>query len=169
MDDDLGMAAFFGQVKFKLTSEWKEEILYRDPCEVLRHSHGPGDCAEPLGRAPMELKPGADSRAEFARWLTAPKTPGSRGTSSTAFGLPSSKKERTMRGQSDRSVDARVGFGRRDFIRAGGAAWGLARKPLSALADASPAHGKATGKAKSVIQIGVAPYRVFDGPVWQQK
>ena len=63
-----------------------------------------------------------------------------------------------MRGQSGRSVDARVGFGRRDFIRAVGAcgaAWGLARKPLSALADASPAHGKATGKAKSVIQIGI--------------
>ena len=63
-----------------------------------------------------------------------------------------------MRGQSDRSVDARVGLGRRDFIRAvgaAGAAWGLAGKPLSALADASPAHGKATGKAKSVIQIGI--------------
>jgi HEAT repeat protein len=48
-----------------------------------------------------------------------------------------------MRGRSDRSVDARVGLGRRDFIRAvgaSGAAWGLAGKPLSALADASPAH-----------------------------
>ncbi len=37
LDDNLGLAAFFAQVKFKPTREWTEEIVYVSPKQVLRH------------------------------------------------------------------------------------------------------------------------------------
>ncbi len=76
LEDDLGMGAFFAQVKLKLTDEWKEQIVYRDPHEVLRHPRtGLPVASRPLGGEPLEIAPGVDPRAELARWLTAAENP----------------------------------------------------------------------------------------------
>jgi len=75
-DDNLGMAAFFGQIRLKVTDEWKEQIVYRDPGAVVRDPRTGGPVPpRPLGGAPLEIPPGVDPRAEFARWLTAPENP----------------------------------------------------------------------------------------------
>ena len=76
-DDDLGMAAFFSQVKIKFTSEWKEQIVYRDPERVLLHPRtGKAVALKPLDAAALEGDPGkADPRRKFADWLTAPQNP----------------------------------------------------------------------------------------------
>ncbi|HYW78485.1 MAG TPA: DUF1549 domain-containing protein, partial [Thermoguttaceae bacterium] len=37
VDDSAGMAAFFAQVTFKNTSEWKEEVVYANPKRTFRH------------------------------------------------------------------------------------------------------------------------------------
>jgi len=76
LDDNLGLAAFFSQVRYKATTEWKEEIVYVDPGATLRHPATNEVVAPKLpgGEAP-ELKPGEDARAKFAEWLTAPDNP----------------------------------------------------------------------------------------------
>ena len=54
-DDDLGMAAFFSQVKIKFTSEWKEQIVCRDPDQVLLHPRtGKAVAPRPLGSTALE-------------------------------------------------------------------------------------------------------------------
>jgi hypothetical protein len=69
-----GMAAFFSQIGYKSTAEWKEEIVYFDP-----QKSAPGGC--PLGPAvfpdgaPARLAPGQDPRGVFADWLLAPENP----------------------------------------------------------------------------------------------
>ncbi len=71
-----GVAAFFSQVAFKPTGEWKEEIVLFDleraaedeAIKVLRSA------AFPDG-TPAELSPGRDPREVFADWLLAPDNP----------------------------------------------------------------------------------------------
>ena len=75
-DDTLGMAAFFANIQFKPTGEWKEEIVLLNPDGVLR-SPATGLPVAPKflgGDAPV-LQKGEDPRAKFADWLTAPDNP----------------------------------------------------------------------------------------------
>jgi len=76
LGDNLGLAAFFAQVRYKSTTEWKEEIVYVDPDGTLRHpaTNEPVPPKLPGGEAP-ELEPGEDARVKFADWLTAPDNP----------------------------------------------------------------------------------------------
>lgn len=64
------MAVFFSRIGFKPTSEWKEEIVYFD---VGQPTSGtlPAVATFPDGTS-VRLKPDADPREAFARWLTAP-------------------------------------------------------------------------------------------------
>lgn len=76
LEDELGLAAFFAQVRFKGTSEWKEEIVHIDPDGMLRHPKTKQIVKPKLpGGEPIELKLGDDPRAVFADWLTAPQNP----------------------------------------------------------------------------------------------
>lgn len=64
-----GMAAFFNQVSYKRTAEWKEEIVYFDPSKPPPTSGGrPVAAAYPDGK-PATLPPGVDPRKVFADWL----------------------------------------------------------------------------------------------------
>ncbi|MGA2033467.1 MAG: DUF1549 domain-containing protein [Thermoguttaceae bacterium] len=75
-DDDLGMAAFFSQVQIKFTSEWKEQIVCRNPEGMLRHPKtGKRVAPKPLGAAALEGDATTDPRRKFADWLTAPENP----------------------------------------------------------------------------------------------
>ncbi len=64
-----GMAAFFSQIAYKSTSEWKEEIDYFDPEKKMQ-----GGPVFPDGR-PAKIGPGQDPRAVFANWLISPENP----------------------------------------------------------------------------------------------
>ena len=70
-----GMAAFFSQVGYKSTGEWKEEIVYFD-----RGWDKPGAASAtpaavfPEGK-PARLSPDQDPREVFANWLIAPDNP----------------------------------------------------------------------------------------------
>jgi Protein of unknown function (DUF1553)/Protein of unknown function (DUF1549) len=95
-----GMAAFYSQIGYKPTSEWKEEDVFWDP---LNASHTPGNAAPgrdaiapkpgaaspppppvppptpgtpifPDGKKP-KLRPNRDPREVFADWLVTPKNP----------------------------------------------------------------------------------------------
>ena len=75
-DDDLGMAAFFSQVKIKFTSEWKEQIVCRDPERVLRHPRtGKVVAMKPLDSPALAWDGQTDPRRKFADWLTTPQNP----------------------------------------------------------------------------------------------
>jgi hypothetical protein len=63
-----GMAAFFSQVGYKETGEWKEEIVFFDA------SKKPGTPVFPDG-TPVRIGAGQDPRAAFADWLVAPRNP----------------------------------------------------------------------------------------------
>jgi len=65
-----GMAAFFSQVAYKSTSEWKEEIVYFDPAKPMT----PALAVFPDGK-PARLSPSDDPREAFANWLLAPENP----------------------------------------------------------------------------------------------
>ncbi len=67
------MAAFFSQVGYKQTAEWKEEIIYFDPGRTNRAA---SNCepAFPDG-TPARLAPDKDPREAFADWLVAPNNP----------------------------------------------------------------------------------------------
>lgn len=93
-----GFAAFFAQVGYKPTSEWKEEVIFWDP---LGASRVPANVApgrdhvvttnRPVGRGVptntpprmamfpdgrrVALPPGRDPREVFADWLISPKNP----------------------------------------------------------------------------------------------
>ena len=82
--DNLAMAAFFGQVQYKLTQEWKEEVVYVTPGHLL---YDPAD-TNAKNRKPVtprflgSTKAGAinpykenDLRVPFARWLTGSDNP----------------------------------------------------------------------------------------------
>jgi hypothetical protein len=67
-----GLAAFFSQVAYKGTGEWKEEIVYFDPAKAaaaaVAAARYPDGC-------PAALSPDRDARLDFAAWLTAPGNP----------------------------------------------------------------------------------------------
>ena len=65
-----GMAAFFSQVGYKSTAEWKEEIIYFDPASTNAQM----SAVFPDG-TPVEFTPDQDPREVFAAWLLAPRNP----------------------------------------------------------------------------------------------
>ena len=65
-----GMAAFFSQVGYKATSEWKEEIVFFDPAS----SNAQMAAVFPDG-VRVEFAPDQDPRAVFAEWLVRPGNP----------------------------------------------------------------------------------------------
>jgi hypothetical protein len=66
----LGMAAFFGQVGYKGTAEWKEEIVFFDPSQTFLdpETQQPVAARFPDGTL-AELDPSRDPRIDFADWL----------------------------------------------------------------------------------------------------
>jgi len=64
-----GMEVFFSRVAYKLTAEWKEEIVYLDPAQIE-----PLEAVFPDG-ATVRIPPDRDPRAVFADWLIAQKNP----------------------------------------------------------------------------------------------
>jgi hypothetical protein len=70
-----GMAAFFSQVGYKSTAEWKEEIVFFDPFgSTPATAHPPQTAVFPDGK-PVRLILGQDPREVFAGWLLAPDNP----------------------------------------------------------------------------------------------
>jgi len=65
-----GMAAFFSQIGYKETGEWKEEIVFFDPGKT----GAPRVAVFPDGTT-ARLSPDRDPREVFADWLIAPKNP----------------------------------------------------------------------------------------------
>jgi len=64
------MAAFFSQVGYKSTGEWKEEIVFFDSAKPAPSS----PLTLPDGKK-AELQPGQDPRELFAEWLIRPENP----------------------------------------------------------------------------------------------
>lgn len=64
-----GMAAFFSQLGYKATGEWKEEIVFHDPAKPA-----PARAVFPDGSV-AKLTPGEDPRAVFASWLVTDRNP----------------------------------------------------------------------------------------------
>jgi len=71
-----GMAAFFSQVSYKYTAEWKEEIVSFDPTKTSAQAPGgvPPAAVFPDG-TPARLSPDRDPREDFADWLITPQNP----------------------------------------------------------------------------------------------
>ncbi|HWI57429.1 MAG TPA: DUF1553 domain-containing protein [Bacillota bacterium] len=67
-----GMTAFFSQVGYKSTAEWKEEIVFFDP---TRATNGPVTSASFPDVTIARLAPDQDPREVFADWLLDPKNP----------------------------------------------------------------------------------------------
>ena len=63
-----GMAAFFSQIEYKSTTEWKEEIVFFNPNKSRPAAIFPDG-------KPARLLPGQDPRAAFADWLLAADNP----------------------------------------------------------------------------------------------
>jgi len=73
--DARGMFAFFGKIYFKITKEWKEEILCVNYDAAFKDKDG--KVTEPVfitGEKPA-IKPDEDPRDAFALWLTSPSNP----------------------------------------------------------------------------------------------
>ncbi len=70
------MAAFFSQIGYKPTIEWKEEIVLLDLDRAATASAAKTleEAAFPDG-TPAQLSPGEDPREAFANWLITPKNP----------------------------------------------------------------------------------------------
>jgi len=76
LDDNMGMAAFFAQVRIKKTREWKEEIVYVNAKQTLRRPTTRQVVApKVLDGEELKVVPGEDLRVKFAEWLTSPKNP----------------------------------------------------------------------------------------------
>lgn len=74
--DNQHMAAFFSNVKFKNTQEWKEQIVYIQPWNRYKDKHtGQVIDAIPLDDKKIDFPAGKDSREVFAQWLTKPDNP----------------------------------------------------------------------------------------------
>jgi len=71
-----GMAAFFSQISYKSTEEWKEEIVSFDLGKATRGAAGGTSQAafSPDGKS-VRLSANQDPRQVFADWLIAPKNP----------------------------------------------------------------------------------------------
>jgi hypothetical protein len=65
-----GMGAFFSQIGYKSTKEWKEEIVFFDPRKPLKSE----EASFPDGARPTFL-PDQDPRLAFADWLIKPENP----------------------------------------------------------------------------------------------
>ena len=63
------MAAFFAQIGYKYTAEWKEEIVYFDPAKT-----NTATAVLPDGKQ-IRLSPDQDPRERFASWLIDSKNP----------------------------------------------------------------------------------------------
>jgi len=71
-----GMAAFFSQIGYKSTREWKEEIVFFDPAKAAeRLDAGGAEAAVFPDGKPARLSPNRDPREVFAEWLIAPENP----------------------------------------------------------------------------------------------
>ncbi len=83
-----GMAAFFSQIGYKPTREWKEEVVFWDPlntCAQATNGVADAGTAPPTNTAPqtatfpngtrITLPPDRDPREVFAEWLITPKNP----------------------------------------------------------------------------------------------
>lgn len=70
------MAAFFSQISYKPTGEWKEEIVYFDPgkAPAPSMSGAPRPPVFPDGTT-ARIAPGQDPREVFATWLITPTNP----------------------------------------------------------------------------------------------
>lgn len=70
------LAAFFSEVGYKATSEWKEEIVFSDPAATnsARYLGASREAVFPDGRR-VKLAPGTDPRQAFAGWLVTPQNP----------------------------------------------------------------------------------------------
>ena len=68
----VGMGAFFAQLGYKPSGEWKEEIVFFDPNKAPA-ADAPS-AVFPDG-TPAQLTPSRDPRAVFADWLVDPKNP----------------------------------------------------------------------------------------------
>jgi hypothetical protein len=70
------VAAFFSQVGYKHTGEWKEEIVFLDPNKATGPAPGKGPLTAtfPDG-SHVKLAAGQDPREVFADWLVSPKNP----------------------------------------------------------------------------------------------
>jgi len=66
-----GMAAFFAQIGYKASAEWKEEIVAFDPTKVPEVKT---PAIYPDG-TPAQIAAGRDPRKAFADWLITPKNP----------------------------------------------------------------------------------------------
>lgn len=64
-----GIEAFFSQVAYKTTAEWKEEIVYLNPAFTE-----PLQAVFPDGKT-VTIQPGTDPRTVFADWLITPDNP----------------------------------------------------------------------------------------------
>jgi hypothetical protein len=69
-----GMAAFFAQVSYKSTSEWKEEIVFNDPAatNAILYLGAARRATFPDGKT-VTLPADKDPREVFADWLITPK------------------------------------------------------------------------------------------------
>jgi len=75
-DQILGFSAFFAKVGYKLTDEWKEEIVILKPeGQLIDPKTSKPVLPTPLGGKPLEIPPDKDPRNVFADWLTAPDNP----------------------------------------------------------------------------------------------
>jgi len=70
-----GMAAFFAQISFKPTLEWKEEIVTWDPFHATQGNEPPPQEAVFPDGVKISLPPDRDPRQVFADWLISPKNP----------------------------------------------------------------------------------------------
>jgi hypothetical protein len=69
-DKLLGMAAFFGQVGYKGTAEWKEEIVFYDPTKEFLHPETKKAVVPKLPDGTVvELVANVDPRIAFTDWL----------------------------------------------------------------------------------------------------
>jgi hypothetical protein len=71
-----GMTAFFSQVSYKKTGEWKEEIVFFDALTASARAQNRDEPSPvfPDG-TPARIEPGQDPRIVFADWLIAPENP----------------------------------------------------------------------------------------------
>lgn len=65
------MSAFFSQVGYKATGEWKEEVVFNDLSKALRR---PVSATLPDGKS-ARLTPDGDPREVFANWLVSSQNP----------------------------------------------------------------------------------------------
>ena len=71
-----GVAVLFSQVGYKLTQEWKEEVVYFDTVKAAKdHASGAAKGAVFPDGTPCRLSPDKDPREVFADWLIRPENP----------------------------------------------------------------------------------------------